>query len=84
MNQIQKWGDLKLINYSELTEDRSRESAELASSLRLRGMDAIVIQVSKEMKSPLVTFDQEMAKRARTVTTVLEPDTLTSELNPDP
>jgi len=83
MTQIRKWGDLKLINYSELTEDRSRESAELALSLRLKGMDAIVIQVSKEMKSPLVTFDQEMAKRARTVTTVLEPAALTSELNPD-
>ena len=65
MGQLEKWKDMRLIEYSELTEGRSFESAELAAALRVRGMDAIIIQTAKERDSVLITFDDEMAKRAR-------------------
>ncbi len=79
MNQLQKWRDMKLIEYSELTEERSRQSAELAANLRVRGMDAIVIQTAKERNSLLITFDDEMAKKAKAVSRVAKPERLLSD-----
>lgn len=78
MAQLQKWRDMKLVEYSELTEERSRQSAELAADLRVRGMDAIVIQAAKERDSVLITFDDEMAKRAKAATRVAKPENLLS------
>jgi len=74
MVQLQKWRDMRLIEYSELTEERSRESAELAVRLRVKGMDAIVIQAAKERESVLITFDDEMANRAKGATKVAKPE----------
>jgi predicted nucleic acid-binding protein len=56
--------------YVELNKRRSREAAELALKLRLRGMDAIVVQVARERKAALVTFDEEMAEKSRGVVEV--------------
>ena len=64
----------RLIEYSELTEEKCIESAELAATLRIRGKDAIVIQTAKERERTLITFDDEMAKRAREVAKVGKPE----------
>jgi len=37
----------------------------LAVKLKLRGMDAIVVQVAREKKRSLITFDEEMAEKAK-------------------
>jgi predicted nucleic acid-binding protein len=74
MTQLQKWKDMRLIEYSELNEEKCLESAELAATLRVRGMDAIVIQTARESESTLITFDDEMAKRAREVAKVGKPE----------
>ena len=78
MVQLQKWRDMRLIEYSELTEERSRESAELAVRLRVKGMDAIVIQAAKERESVLITFDDEMANRAKGATKIAKPESFAS------
>ena len=42
-------------------------------------MDAIVIQVAREKESALITFDEEMAKKAKSVTEVAKPEDFASE-----
>lgn len=73
VTQLQKWKDAGLFDYVYLTQERSEESAGLAIDLRVRGMDAIVIQAAKEHRSVLVTFDREMAKKAEKIIRIAEP-----------
>lgn len=63
-DHLVKWGDMNFIVWSELTRKRMGEAVELAAKLGLRGMDAIVIQVAKEKKRALITFDEEIARKA--------------------
>ena len=64
-NQLIRWEDLNLISYRELTAKRRGEAEDLAIKLKMRGMDAIVVQAAKEGERILITFDEEMAKKAR-------------------
>jgi len=64
-NHLVKWGNMNFIAWNELTKKRMEEAAELAVKLNLRGMDAIVIQVAKEKKRALITFDEEIARKAK-------------------
>ena len=70
-NQLIKWEDMNFIAYGELTRKRREEAAELAIELKLRWMDAIVVQVAKERKGALITFDEEMAEKAKAAVKVL-------------
>lgn len=66
-DQLVKWRDIGLITYNELTAKRTREAAELAIRLSLKGMDAIVVQLATEKGIPLITLDEEIAERAKSV-----------------
>jgi predicted nucleic acid-binding protein len=68
--QLDKWESMGFIVCVELKKRRSREAAELALKLRLKGMDAIVVQRARERKAALVTFDEEMAEKSRGVVEV--------------
>jgi len=70
-NQLIKWEDLNLTAYSKLARERREEAAELTIKLKMRGIDAIVVQVAKEKKRTLITFDEEMAEKAKAVVKVL-------------
>ena len=70
-NQLLKWEKTGLVACSELTGDRMEEAAELAIKLRMSGMDAIVVQMAKEKKRALITFDEEMAEKAKEAVKVL-------------
>lgn len=72
-NQLIKWEDMNLITYTELIEKRREEATELAIKLKLKGMDAIVVQVAKEKNAALITFDEEMAEKAKVAVKVLTP-----------
>ena len=48
--------------------------AQLAINLKLRRMDAIVVQVAKEKKAALITFDEETAERLRQQSIILTPN----------
>ena len=69
--QLDKWENMKFIAYSDLSGRRRKEATEIAVKLKLKGMDAIVIQAAKEKKAVLVTFDEEMAEKAKTTVEVL-------------
>jgi len=64
-DQLVKWDNMNFIGWSELTGKRMGEAAELAVKLKLRGMNAIVVQVAREKKRSLITFDEEMAEKAK-------------------
>ncbi|MBI2185241.1 MAG: PIN domain-containing protein [Thaumarchaeota archaeon] len=66
-NQLRKWEDLGLLSYAELDRRRSIEATQLALTLRTRGMDSIIIQIAKEKDATLITFDDEMASKAKNV-----------------
>lgn len=69
--ELFRWESMNFIGYSELTIKRMKEATELAIKLEIRGMDAIVVQVAKERKRTLITFDEEMAEKARAAVKVL-------------
>jgi len=64
-NHLAKWGNMNFIAWSGLTKKRMEQASELAVKLKLRGIDAIVIQVAKEKKRTLITFDEEIARKAK-------------------
>ena len=70
-NQLIKWKNSNLIAYSELTGKRKREAADLAIKSKMKGMDAIVVQVAKERTATLITFDEKMAEKAKATVKVL-------------
>ncbi len=50
-----------------LDEKAAMQAAELSVKTGVRGMDALVIQVTKEYGSQLISFDEEMIKKAEKV-----------------
>lgn len=69
--ELDKWEDMNFITYKELDTSRRREAVEIAVKTRLKGMDAIVVQVAKEKKAVLITFDEKMAEKAEATIKVL-------------
>ncbi len=78
-DQIVKWEDLGLFGFAELDRQRRLEAGDLAVKLGVRGMDSIIIQVAKENRAILITFDREMAKRAKSVVKVLTAEDIETE-----
>jgi len=70
-NQLTTWENIGLTTYYELTGKRREEATELATKFKMRGMDAVVVQVTKEKKGTLITFDEEMAAKAREAVKIL-------------
>ena len=62
--------DIDTINFLDLDLVRADEAANIAKEIRVRGMDAIVVQIAKEFGSILISLDGEMVKRAKSVVTV--------------
>jgi len=79
-NELVRWEDMDFITFSELTSKRRNEAAELAVRFGLRGMDAIVVQTAKEKNRALITFDEEMAEKAKPVVEVYTHKDLSSSL----
>lgn len=63
--------DIDTIKFSDLISSRADSAAELAKETGVRGMDAIVVQIAKEFKAPLVSLDGEMTKRAKMVVEIV-------------
>ncbi|MFH1097682.1 MAG: type II toxin-antitoxin system VapC family toxin [Candidatus Desantisbacteria bacterium] len=59
--------NLENIAFVVLDNKATMRAAELAAKTGVRGMDAIVIQVAEEYGSELISFDEEMIKKAEKV-----------------
>jgi len=65
---LEKRGFIKLI---ELSKQRHMRAEDLAIDLKLRGADAIILEVAKTGKIPMITFDLDVAKKASGITKIL-------------
>ena len=50
-----------------LDDKSANQAADLAAKTGVRGMDALVIQVVKEFRTELISFDDEMVLKATNV-----------------
>ena len=57
----------------DLTNDRARHAASLATSYHLRGADSVYLQTSVEFATTLITWDNEMLARAPAVVPSMTP-----------
>jgi len=55
------------VSFVVVDQKTAEAAADLAIQTGLRGMDALVLQTAKEFEGDLVTFDDEMTKRAELV-----------------
>lgn len=58
----------ELCSIVNLDEEAAKKACLLASRTGLRGMDAIVVQVSLEYNTKLVSFDKEMVQKVSLLT----------------
>ncbi len=56
------------VAFVNLDEEAAKKACVLASRTGLRGMDAIVVQVSLEYNTRLVSFDKEMVRKVSLLT----------------
>ena len=59
--------NMDTMNFVELSPVRADSAAELAAKTGLRGMDAVVVQIAHEFDATLITLDQEMMDRAKSI-----------------
>lgn len=57
--------DIETVSFVPLDDRAAISASELAAKTGVRGMDALVIQVAIEFEAELITFDEEMLKRAK-------------------
>ena len=63
---------LTSIQFVEIDYQRMITTVDGLAELRLRGMDAIIVGVTQEYGSQLVTLDRELAERARVKVDVVD------------
>lgn len=55
------------LSFVMLDSRAAAKACRIATKTGLRGMDAIVVQIAKEYKTKLITFDNEMSLKATSV-----------------
>jgi predicted nucleic acid-binding protein len=56
--------NIETISFVALDDKSANQAADLAAKIGVRGMDALVIQVSREFDTELASFDEEMMAKA--------------------
>ena len=56
--------NMEMISFVALDHKSASQAADLAAKSGVRGMDALVIQVSREFDTELASFDEEMMAKA--------------------
>ena len=64
---IHNWIKEKKVVVYELNEKRMVESQNYGTKYKLKGMDAIIVQLALELNLPLITFDNEIIETAKDV-----------------
>lgn len=55
------------ILFLDITRKTARDAARLAASIGVKGMDALVVQTALDHHAQLVSFDEEMLRKSRSV-----------------
>ena len=64
--------NIDTLNFVEIGDVLAEGAAEIAAKIGVRGMDALIIQTAKEYNDSLVSFDDEMAERAKEVVKIAD------------
>jgi predicted nucleic acid-binding protein len=64
-SKINEWIESKLIMVVELTKDRIKIACDCAIEFGLKGADAIIVSLVKELNIPLLTFDEEIKRKVK-------------------
>jgi predicted nucleic acid-binding protein len=56
--------NIETISFVIIDDQVAERAAEIAAETGVRGMDALVIQVAKEFRTELISFDEEMLLKA--------------------
>ncbi|KKL66896.1 hypothetical protein LCGC14_2140440, partial [marine sediment metagenome] len=64
---IQNWSKEKKINIYELNEKRMLKAQNHGLNFKLKGMDAIIVQLAFELNFPLATLDNEIIERTKEI-----------------
>jgi predicted nucleic acid-binding protein len=56
---------IEALSFVVLDDRSADEAASIAAKTGVRGMDALVIQVSREFGTELITFDDEIVKKSK-------------------
>jgi predicted nucleic acid-binding protein len=59
--------NIEAISFVILDDKSAVEAADLAAKTGVRGMDALLIQVTKEFGTELISFDEEMMLKSRII-----------------
>jgi predicted nucleic acid-binding protein len=59
--------NIETISFVILDDKSAVEAADLAAKTGVRGMDALLIQVAKEFGTELVSFDEEMMSKSKSI-----------------
>lgn len=68
--------EIDSIYFLDLESNRANEASDIAKKSGMRGMDAIVVQITKEFNATLVSLDDEMIAKAEGIVKVKSVDTL--------
>ena len=61
---MENWGKENKIKLHVLNRKRMKEAEKYGALFKLKGMDAIIVQLAIELELPLATFDREIRERA--------------------
>lgn len=64
---------LTLIDWVQVDFDLSREAAQIAATLGLRGADAIYVATAKVLNIPLLTWDREQLTKPAGLIVTMQP-----------
>lgn len=64
---IDNWSKESKIKIYDLNVKRMREAQKCGTNFKLKGMDAIIVQLAIELNIPLLTFDNEIIERAKEI-----------------
>jgi predicted nucleic acid-binding protein len=70
--KIEKWIKDNFLKIEELTKERMLLASSAAIEFGLKGADAIVVSLVKELKASLLTFDEEIKRKVRDKIKLLE------------
>jgi predicted nucleic acid-binding protein len=57
--------EIEAVSFVGLDDKSAQDAAEIAVKTRVRGMDALVLQVARDFGTELMSFDEEMMAKAR-------------------
>lgn len=66
--------NLDSLIFCELSKSRMESAARIAEKVRIRGMDAIITQIAQEKDTSLVTLDEELKNRAKSIVEIRDMD----------